>query len=133
MFSVLRKMLKPYVRLEIVGILFTLLAALGSFLTPVASEYLIDEVLIADQYKKLIYGIIIFVAVCLIQPLSGVIRDFFFIRVTENITSDVRKRLFSRLMKTDFAFFSRLKSGDILSVIMNDGRGASSFISNLFS
>lgn len=129
----IKKMLRPYISLELAGILFTFLSALGSFLTPLASEYLIDEVLIADQYKKLLYGILIFVVVCMIQPVSGVIRDLFFIKVTENVTSNIRRNIFARLLKTSFTFFGKLKSGDIISIIMNDGRGASNFISNVFS
>lgn len=127
------KLIKPYKKIQFIGVMFTLFAALGSFLTPLASEYLVDEVLIADNYKKLLYGILIFVIVCLIQPFAGIIRDIIFIRITENVTSDIRKNLFNKIIHTNFMFFSRLKSGDILSIIMNDGRGASNFISNLFS
>lgn len=127
------KIIKKYKAQEILGVILTICFTISIYLVPLASEYLIDEVLPAEALDKLIYGIVIFAVVCCLQPLVGYFKDKLFNQITESVTMDIRKKLFDNFLYSSFSFLDKLKSGELISVIMNDGRGASDYITNLFS
>lgn len=127
------KILKPYIKYEILGVIFTLLYSFSSFLTPRVSAYLIDEVIPSSSYYKLSVGILIFAGVCILQPVFGFLKDRLFVLIKENITYDIRLNLFSSIIYAPFKFFDKIKGGKLISIVMNDGRGISNFISTIFS
>ena len=45
----------------------------------------------------------------------------------------IRKKLFDDFLYASFEFLDKVKGGELISIIMNDGRGASSYITSLFS
>ena len=128
-----KELLKPYVKYEIIGIILTFLYSIFTTLMPKISEYLIDEVIPAKSYKKLLIGIVLFISICVLQPLIGWIKDKVFVNITENITFDIRKRLYEKIIYARFEFFDNVKNGELISIIMNDGRAISDFISNIFA
>lgn len=133
---ILKKVLvlgKLYWKEEIIGLILTILYAVTIYFVPKASEYLIDSVIPSNSYRILFTGITLFAGVCLMQSLVGFLKDIIFNRITENITYDIRKTLFHKILYADFDFFDQVKGGNLISIIMNDGRGASDFIAKIFS
>lgn len=128
-----KKLMMVYVKKEIVGVLLTILYSVLTFMTPKVSAYLVDEVIPAKSMEKLAIGVGMFVIICLLQPLIGCMKDYVFIYITENITYDIRNRLYTKIINADFKFIDQTKSGDLISIIMGDGRAVSEFISNLFA
>lgn len=126
-------LLRPYLRQEILGVFLTVLYSFSVFLVPLASQYLIDEVIPAKSMEKLACGLLAFSLVCVAQPLIGYGKDRVFVKITENITRDIRNSLFERIVYADFHFLNQAKGGDLISIIMNDGRSASDFISTVFA
>lgn len=133
LFQRIKLLLRPYIWYEVLGVLLTIAYSVAVFLTPKVSEYLIDEVIPSKSYEKLLMGILMFAAICILQPLFGYFKDRIFVYITEKITYDIRNRLYTRMIHANFAFFSKVKGGDLISIIMNDGRGASDFISKIFA
>lgn len=127
------RLIKPYKKKEFCGIILTLFYAVSVYLVPLASQYLIDDVIPTNSKSKLLYGIILFTIICFLQPIIGYFKDKLFVKITESITKDVRDGLFSNIVCSDFDFISSAKGGDLISIIMNDGRGASNFISTIFA
>lgn len=127
------RLLKPYKGKEIIGIILTFMFAVSVFLVPKASGYLIDDVILCGSKDKLWIGIALFTAICFLQPIFGCMKDIIFTRITENITYDIRQELFNKIVYTDYSFFDSVKSGELISIIMNDGRGVSDFISKIFA
>ena len=127
------KMIKEYKVLEFAGVLLTFIYTLSVYLVPLVSEYLIDEVIPSSSKRKMLYGVVIFAVVCCLQPIFGYFKDRLFNVITENVTYDIRKKLFNSFLYSDFNFLNKVKGGDLISIIMNDGRGASDFITNIFS
>ncbi|CDZ23311.1 ABC transporter [[Clostridium] cellulosi] len=124
--------IKKYHALEIAGLFFTLLYTVAVFLAPYASQYLIDKVLIAQSYRKLYIGIFIFFLVCIAQPITGFIKNQIFLNISESISLETRKKLFSKIIKSPLTFFDETKKGSIVSRIVNDGRQLSDFVTNIF-
>lgn len=127
------KLIKPYLKREIIGIFLTILFSISVFLMPKISQYLIDEIIPANSKSKLFYGLIFFTTICFMQPIVGFLKDTLFVRITESITNDLRNGLFKKIIHSNFHFFNNAKGGDLISIIINDGRGASDFISKIFA
>jgi ABC-type multidrug transport system fused ATPase/permease subunit len=84
------------------------------------------------NFDLLLFGILFFVGAALTQPVVGILRDVLFMRVTEKVTRNMRNTMFSKMLFSNFKFLNKLKGGDLISIITNDGRSASDFISVIF-
>lgn len=124
--------IEKYKTLEIIGLLITILYTIAVFLAPYASRYLIDDVLTTNSYEKLYYGILIFFVICIAQPLTGYVKDYIFLYISELISLDTRNKLFSKVVKAPLMFFDKTSKGEIISRIVNDGRQISDFVTNIF-
>ncbi|WP_334074059.1 ABC transporter ATP-binding protein [Paenibacillus sp. A14] len=125
-------LIKPYLALEFLGLLLTVLYTLCVFATPLASRYLIDDVLPNRSREGLLAGIGIFVAVMACQPTLGFAKDYLFRTITEKITYDLRTKLYGSVLRAPMTFFDTAKGGEVVSRIVNDGIGVSKFISSIF-
>jgi ABC-type multidrug transport system fused ATPase/permease subunit len=125
-------MIKPFLKLEIIALLFTILYAFTVIASPIVSRYLIDEVILSDSVNLLFTGIIVFFAVCCLQPVVGYVKDILFLYIVERITYGVRKKIYKSVVGTKFSFFDKTTKGDILARVLNDSRMASQFISDFF-
>lgn len=110
------------------GIFVTCLYSVSVFLAPLASEFLIDRVLAASADDLVQYGILLFILVCLAQPLFGIIKDLIFLLVAENIVLDIRERIFHKLITLKYCVYEQSSVGDHLSRITNDVRLVSTFL-----
>lgn len=117
---------------ELLGIIFTILYTTAVFISPIASRYLIDEVIPSVSVNKLIIGISIFFGGCIGQPIFGYLKDIVFMKVSENITLLIREKMFNKIINTPIDFFDKCNNGAIVSRISNDGRNVSEFITNFF-
>ncbi len=126
-------LLKPYGKKECIGIVLMFLYSVTVFLIPKASQYLIDDVIPSNSYDTLYIGVAIFIMICLLQPIIGYFKDKLFLIISETVTYDIRKVIFKNILYSDFEFFSKVKGGDLISIVMNDCRIASDFISKIFA
>jgi len=124
------EIVRPYFFEEIEGFCLTIAFTLSLFATPLVSKYLIDEVIPGKSVDKLFYGLLIFLAVTISQPVVGFLKDLVFMRISEKITLDIREKLFDKILYSPLEFFEKNKSGEIISRVINDGRGVSDFITN---
>lgn len=115
------------------GTFMTCLYSVSVFLTPLASEFLIDKVLSAPADDLVQYGILLFILVCLAQPIFGIVKDLIFVLVAEDIVLDIRKRLFRKLITLKYRVYERSGVGDHLSRITNDVRLVSTFLTDLLA
>jgi ABC-type bacteriocin/lantibiotic exporter with double-glycine peptidase domain len=125
------ELIRPYFSAEILGLALTIVNTAAVFAAPIVSKYLIDEVLPAHSQEKLYYGLGLFLITCLAQPLAGYLKDLIFLSISENITYDIRKNLFARIIEAPLHFFDATPKGEIISRIINDGRSSSEFVSHL--
>ncbi|KNF07555.1 ABC-type multidrug transport system, ATPase and permease component [Gottschalkia purinilytica] len=123
-------LLKPYLRKELLGLFFTILYAIGSFLSPLASKYLIDNVIQVKNITNLYFGIMVFFVISFIQPIVGFFKDVIFLNISENITYDIRNDVFNSVLNSPIDFFSKNKKGEIVSRIINDCQILGEFITN---
>jgi ABC-type multidrug transport system fused ATPase/permease subunit len=125
------ELIRPYLPAEILGLALTIVNTAAVFAAPIVSKYLIDEVLPAHSQNKLYYGLGLFLLTCLAQPFAGYLKDLIFLNVSENITYEIRKNLFTRVIQAPLQFFDATPKGEIISRVINDGRSSSEFVSHL--
>lgn len=125
------KTIRPYLFMEFFGGIITILYAITVFVTPMASKYIIDNVM-TKQKHILYYGILIFFVSCILQPILGLLKDYIFLNVSENIIFDIREKVFNSVLYANMEFFSTTKKGQIISRILNDCQAFGDFITNVF-
>lgn len=133
--EVIKKILtvnKKYAKREALGLVLTILFSASVFASTLVSRYLIDDVLPTKSFEKLIFGMTLFLVGCIGQPIFQYTKNNVFNKISEDITLEYRKVMFTRIIEAPMKFFDSCQSGALVSRIANDGRTVSDFITNFF-
>ena len=117
----------------IFGFLFSIFLSIFIAFMPVASKYLIDDVLSADNTQQIYFGILIFFIVCLLQPFFFFIKEKVFIFLCEKIAYSLRIKAFQKFEKLPLAYFESNSFGELSVKILNDTKEISQYIYVFFS
>jgi ATP-binding cassette subfamily B protein len=74
----------------------------------------------SEKYSELVRLILLGVAASLLGGLIGVAESWFSATISQNIMHDLRQQLFGRLVRQSVGFFTRSRTGDVMSRIGND-------------
>ncbi len=112
--------LKPY-RLEIVFVIITLLATSGIilFLGKIV-KYLIDLGFSSQNVHYLNLVIVGLVIAIIILAITGYFRSFLVNSVGEKVITDLRKDIYSHIIRVSSEFFEISKTGDVISRLTVD-------------
>ncbi len=112
--------------------LTTIVLGSGLGLVPaIVTKTLIDRVLRAGASFRLVALVVAAgVLAGLGEGLLGVLRSYIQNAIAQGIMYDLRNQLFSRLVDQSIAFFTRVKTGDILSRLSSDVSGVQSVVSD---
>jgi ATP-binding cassette subfamily B protein len=120
---------KPYWG-HIAGMLIAILVTTGlSLLSPLIFRNMIDKVLPAKDYNRLILLALGLLAIPVLNGLIGVIQRRLNVTVGEGVIYDLRSTLFARLQGMSLRFFTNTKTGELISRLNNDVVGAQTAIS----
>lgn len=114
------QLLRPYRHLLLYGFVSLLIVDIADVLPPIIIKSAIDGVEQNLGNTHLLYCGIILMVTAVIQ---GIFRFFwrkFFLGSSHMSVYDLRKMLFSHLLKLPFHYFSRTRTGDIMSRLTND-------------
>ena len=108
--------LKKYRVRMIVGLILVFITSLLVLINPQISGMIVDEVIEGQHYEKLGILLLIMIGVTLVRSLlrftffnvflSHPVRDLFY---------DMREEAYRKLMKEDFNFFNKNRTGDLMS------------------
>lgn len=130
--SNINEIIKKSIKLQIAGLFFTIIYTVTIILSPIASKYLIDNVLTAKELSDIKIGIIIFFMACVSQSIAGFFKDIIFLNSSLNINMDISEKMFNKIINANFSFFDKSKNGEIVSRITNDGKILGQFLTNFF-
>ncbi len=120
--------LAPYWQHEIV-ILVCVLAATGlGLIPPLLTRSIIDSAIPDRDFgllNVLVFGMI---ALPLLSGLIGILQSYLNALVGQRIVYDLRKQLFRHMQRMSLRFFTKTRSGEIISRINNDVAGVQSVI-----
>src|SRR3989475_8359718 len=72
----------------------------------------------------------ILVGSSVVGGLIGVLQSYFSNRISQSIMFDLRNQLFGRMLSQSVAFFTRTRTGDVMSRLSNDVNGVQSVVSD---
>lgn len=124
--------IRPNLKIQILGLILTICYAIVYFLAPMVSKYLIDDILPKKSMHDLKFGLMLFGLVCILQPLLGYLKNILFLNLSQKICYEIRNKLYKNIIYADIDFFEENSKGSILSRIMNDSDIVANFITNFF-
>lgn len=107
--------LKKYCALLLVGLIMTTIIAVLAIVNPYISGLIVDDVIQGGNLDLLPKLILILLSVTLVRGILRFLHQVVFETCSQGVLYDMRDRFFRRLLMEDFAFFSRKKTGDLMS------------------
>ena len=124
--------LKPYLVLEL-GIAIGMIIIVGlALLDPLVLKILIDDVLVDRNITLLNILIIALIGLILLRSALNIFTNYIFSFVGQRILFDIRFSLFQHIEKLPLSFFSRTKTGEIMSRVNNDVERLRSVVTTTF-
>lgn len=107
--------LKKYrVRMS-VGLILVFITSLLVLINPQISGMIVDEVIEGQHYEKLGILLLIMIGVTLVRSLLRFIFLMCFESSSQGLVYDMREEAYRKLMKEDFNFFNKNRTGDLMS------------------
>lgn len=107
--------LKKYRVRMIVGLILVLITSLLVLINPQISGMIVDEVIEGQHYEKLGILLLIMIGVTLVRSLLRFTFLMCFESSSQGLVYDMREEAYRKLMKEDFNFFNKNRTGDLMS------------------
>lgn len=107
-------LLKYRVRM-IVGLILVFITSLLVLINPQISGMIVDEVIEGQHYEKLGILLLIMIGVTLVRSLLRFTFLMCFESSSQGLVYDMREEAYRKLMKEDFNFFNKNRTGDLMS------------------
>ncbi|GAA4272659.1 ABC transporter ATP-binding protein [Aquimarina gracilis] len=118
----------PRRNLVFIGLLLIVLSRLASLILPVASKYLMDDVIAKKDYemlKFLLFGVGIAI---LVQAITSFLLTRILSVQAQFLISELRAQVQKKVLSLPISFFDNTKSGALVSRIMSDVEGVRNLI-----
>jgi ATP-binding cassette subfamily B protein len=116
----LSKYLRPHKRVLIISFLLSLISTALGMIQPLFAKFLIDKVLLSQQYRLLLTLLAAVICLLVVSFLIRVSNSYIYTRYSATVLFQMREDLFDHLLKVPLSFFSKRKIGDIYSRIAAD-------------
>ena len=107
--------LKKYRVRMIVGLILVFITSLLVLINPQISGMIVDEVIEGQHYEKLGILLLIMIGVTLVRSLLRFTCLMCFESSSQGLVYDMREEAYRKLMKEDFNFFNKNRTGDLMS------------------
>ncbi len=115
---------RPHRRSLAVFILFSVVAAVLAVATPVLAGRVVDAI-VKQKAAGTVVGLAVLIAVVAVLDAStGLVTRWYSARIGENLILDLRRAVFSHVQRMPVAFFTRTRTGALVSRLNNDVIGA---------
>lgn len=118
----------PRRKLVFIGLILIIVSKAASFVTPIASKYLVDDVIAKkdiQMLKLLVAGVIISI---LVQSVTSYLLTKILSVQAQYMISELRADVQKKVLSLPIRFFDNTKSGNLVSRIMNDVEGVRNLI-----
>lgn len=114
------KFVKPYLGLTLISIFTSQIYSLINLGIPILIKYLVDEILIKNNWEKFHYFAIIFILAVIVSEGLSLFSSYSYAKTSENIYAFGRTKLFNKFLSKNIIFFNKNKDGDLANRLMND-------------
>ncbi|MGP4060907.1 ABC transporter ATP-binding protein [Halobacillus sp. H74] len=126
---------KPYKKKIILTVLIGVVKFSIPLLMPLIIKYVIDDIINADslaQSEKMDQLLLLmggaFVVFLILRPPIEYIRQYLAQWIGSNILYDIREKLFDHIQRLSLRFYSRTKTGEIISRVIHDVEQTKTFV-----
>ncbi|WP_190264304.1 ABC transporter ATP-binding protein [Glutamicibacter nicotianae] len=117
----------------LVFVIFSILAAVLAVITPVLAGRVVDEIVAQSGIRTIINLALLMAVIAILDAVVSVAVRWFSSRLGEGIIYDLRTAVFDHVQKMPVAFFSRTRTGALVSRLNNDVIGAQSAFAGTLS
>lgn len=114
------QLLEPYRKHLFYGFSSLLIVDLADILPPIILKIAIDSIERGEGLRTLLYCGLALLVTAGVQSIFRFLWRQFFLGTSHRSVYDLRKMMFSHLLKLPFHYFSRTRTGDIMSRLTND-------------
>lgn len=118
----------PRRNLVFIGLLLIVISRAASFVTPVASKYLIDDVIANNDVEMLKVLVIVVILAILIQAVTSFLLTKILSVQAQYMISELRAQVQKKVLSLPISYFDNAKSGALVSRIMSDVEGVRNLI-----
>ncbi len=122
--------LRPYVKQMALVLVAIFVSSVLALYPSILTGRIVDEGLIARDLPRLVYLIVLSLAVTLGSKLIGVLESYLNTWIAQHITYDMRNAMYAHLQKMSQHFFTTSSQGDIITRMTSDIDGVRSIITN---
>ncbi|MGI9550395.1 MAG: ABC transporter ATP-binding protein [Aurantibacter sp.] len=118
----------PRRNLVFIGLVLIVISRAAGFVTPIASKYLVDDVIVkknVEMLKLLVLGVIIAI---LVQAVTSFLLTRILSVQAQFLISELRAQVQKKVLSLPISFFDNTKSGALVSRIMTDVEGVRNLI-----
>ena len=125
--------LKPYWKQMVIVLIAIIVSSMFSIYPSILTGKIIDEGLIGRDMNKLVFYILLSLAVTLGSNLIGVLESYFNTWIAQHITFDMRNEMYRHLQNMSQRFFTSNNQGDIITRMTSDIDGVRMIVTNTFT
>jgi|SRR5712692_107991 len=118
----------PYWRQALVVLACIAVGSTVSLVPALVTKTLVDNLRPGADYRLIAFVVLAGVAAVTIDGLLGVLQSFVRNLIAQGIMFDLRNQLFDRLLDQSVAFFTKSRTGDVMSRINNDVAGVQNVV-----
>ncbi len=118
----------PRRNLVFMGLLLIVISRAASFVTPVASKYLIDDVIANKDIQMLKVLVTVVILAILVQAVTSFLLTKILSVQAQYMISELRAQVQKKVLSLPIRFFDNAKSGALVSRIMSDVEGVRNLI-----
>ncbi len=111
-----------------IGLILIVVSKLASLVLPMATKYLMDDVILNKDYDKLYFIIYIVAAAIIVQATTSFALTRLLSVEAQHLIADLRVRVQKKVLSLPINFFDNNKSGALVSRIMTDVEGVRNFV-----
>ncbi len=123
--------LKKYRKLMIGGLILTTFIAALSIVNPYISGIMVDDVIVAGNYDLLPKLIVCLVAITLLTCVLRFLYLLMFETASQGVLYDMRSTVYKKLLEEDFNFYSKKRTGDLMSRQTGDMDAIRHFVASI--
>ncbi len=118
----------PRRNLVFIGLLLIVISRAASFVTPVASKYLIDDVIANNDMQMLKLLVTVVILAILVQAVTSFLLTKILSVQAQYMISELRAQVQKKVLSLPISYFDNAKSGALVSRIMSDVEGVRNLI-----
>ncbi len=122
--------LKPYWKQMLLVLIAIACSSILALYPSILTGKIVDEGLIGGDLRRLIFFIVLSLALTLGSNLIGVLESYLSTWIAQHITYDMRNKMFKHLQTMSQRFFTNNNQGDIITRMTSDISGVQSVITN---